>query len=74
MEMEMCSKVLAYREAIEGMSQEFLANAVGVSQKTISNIENSSHIPNVLVAMRLAKTLGADIYELFIDVAWVKEK
>jgi len=72
--MEMCSKVLAYREAIEGMSQEFLANAVGVSQKTISNIENSSHIPNVLVAMRLAKTLGADIYELFIDVAWVKEK
>ena len=68
--MEMQNKVLDYRDTMDGMSQEKLAEIVGVSQKTISNIESNIHIPNVLIAMRLARTLKVDIYELFTDMNW----
>ena len=72
--MDMLNKVLYYRERKEDMSQEKLAELVGVSQKTICNIEQHTHIPNVLIAMRLAQVLNVDIYELFKDATWRKEK
>jgi len=69
-EMKMLNNVKDCREKMEEMSQERLADIVGVSQKTISNIENLSHIPNVLIAMRLADIFKVDIYKLFKDVNW----
>ena len=73
-EMVMRNKVLECREKVEWMSQEKLAEIIGVGQKTISNIENHTHIPNVLIAMRLADIFDVDIYKLFEDVNWERRE
>lgn len=40
------------------ISQQRLAKASGVDQSTISNIERTQRLPNVHIAMRLARALS----------------
>jgi len=44
-----------------------LAEKVGVSQGTISKIENSKHIPNLDLAYKLEQILDLEIHKLFDD-------
>ncbi len=48
-----------------GLSQEELAQAVGVSRKTIWSLENGQSKPSLQLAQALGLALGAPIDELF---------
>lgn len=48
-----------------GLSQEKLASKVGVSKETIRKVESGLSIPNVFLALALAKVLSISIEYLF---------
>jgi putative transcriptional regulator len=48
-----------------GLSQEKLASMVGVSKETIRKVESGLSIPNVFLALALAKVLSVSIDFLF---------
>lgn len=47
------------------MSQEDLANAVGVRRETIGNLENGRYNPSLVLAWNIAKVFGVTIEEIF---------
>ncbi len=47
------------------LSQDRLAQAVGVSRQTISSIETGQYCPSALLAFRLARVLRVRVDELF---------
>ena len=48
------------------LTQDELANAVGVSRQTINAIENDKYNPTLELAIRLARYLQMPVEELFI--------
>lgn len=58
------SNVRRYRE-FRGLRQADLAAAVDVSRQTIIALEKSGYTPSTVLALRLARTLGAAVEELF---------
>ncbi|SCW47267.1 putative transcriptional regulator [Paenibacillus tianmuensis] len=48
------------------LTQEQLADLVGVTRKTINTIENGKFVPSTLLAIKLARVLGVTVEELFI--------
>jgi len=49
----------------QGMSQEELAEAVGVSRQSINSIERGRYIPSLPLALRFAKYFGCSMDDLF---------
>ena len=47
------------------ISQEELANAVGVTRQTILSIEKGKFVPSTLLALKLAKFFGKTVDEVF---------
>lgn len=47
------------------LTQEELANKVGVTRKTIVSLEKGSYIPSLLLAVDLASALNIKIDQLF---------
>ena len=47
------------------LSQEELANAVGVTRQTITSIENGKYIASLPLAYKIAKYFGKTIEEVF---------
>ena len=47
------------------MSQQQLADAVGVSRQTISAIEKGDYNPTIKLCIAICKTLGKTLDELF---------
>ncbi|MDZ7283789.1 helix-turn-helix domain-containing protein [Sphingomonas sanguinis] len=54
----------AAREAA-GLTQGALAEAIGVSRKTINTVENGVFQPSTLLALKLARALGRSVESLF---------
>ena len=52
----------------ETISQQALANAVGVTRLTIHSIENGKFVPSTLLAMKLARFFGKTVEEIFFIV------
>jgi transcriptional regulator with XRE-family HTH domain len=52
--------------AQKGMSREDLANKVGVSMTTISNINSEKNLPTINLLLQLAEALDVDIREMFV--------
>ncbi|MEO0930949.1 MAG: helix-turn-helix transcriptional regulator [Pseudomonadota bacterium] len=48
-----------------GMTQAALADAVGVSRKTINTIENGVFTPSTTLALYLAEELDCSVHDLF---------
>jgi putative molybdopterin biosynthesis protein len=48
-----------------GLSQDQLAEAVGVSRQAVAAMERGRHDPSLAVALRLAAVLGSTVEELF---------
>lgn len=48
-----------------GMTQEDLANAVGVTRQTIIAIEKGNYTPSVLLALKLAEVFSVSVESLF---------
>ena len=56
---------LKVARAEKNISQEELANLVGVTRQTISSIETGQYCPSALLAFQLAKKLEKPVEELF---------
>lgn len=52
------------REA-KGMTQAQLAEAIGVSRKTVNTVENGVFVPSTIIALKLAAVLGEPVEGLF---------
>jgi len=55
------------REAREakGWTQAQLAEAIGVSRKTVNTVENGVFVPSTLIALKLAAAMGEAVERLF---------
>jgi putative transcriptional regulator len=50
------------------MSQESLAEAVGVTRQTILSIEKGKFVPSVLLALKIARYFNKPVEEIFYIV------
>lgn len=48
------------------MTQEELANLVGVTRQTILALENGKYFPSLILAIKIAKVFGKSVEEVFI--------
>ncbi|HEX8192682.1 MAG TPA: helix-turn-helix transcriptional regulator [Allosphingosinicella sp.] len=48
-----------------GLTQAALAEAVGVSRKTINTVENGVFVPSTLLALKIARALERPVEEVF---------
>ena len=53
--------------AQKGVSREELANKVGVSLTTISNINSEKNLPTIHLLLQIAEALDVDIREMFVS-------
>lgn len=53
------------QRAIKDLTQEELAEKIGVTRKTINTIENGKFVPSTILAIRLARFFEIKVEELF---------
>ena len=51
---------------IKGISRDELANKVGVSATTISNISSEKNLPTIQLLLKIAEAMDVDVRELFV--------
>jgi putative transcriptional regulator len=56
---------LKIERAKKDLTQEQLAERVGVTRKTINTVENGVYIPSTYLALKLARVLEVRVEELF---------
>ncbi len=56
---------LKIQRAIKNLTQAELADKVGVTRQTINYIEIGKYVPTTVLSLKLAKTLGKAVEELF---------
>ena len=59
------SNRLREHRARHGLTQEQLAERVGVTRKTINTVETGRFVPSTVLALRLARAFGVGVEELF---------
>jgi putative transcriptional regulator len=65
------NRIRELRIAIDGMTQEKLANLCGVTRQTIIALEAGRYSPSLELAFRIAHALGRTLDEVF---QWSEEK
>lgn len=60
----MKNKVKDYRTE-QGLTQQELADAIGVSRQTIFAMETSRYIPSTILALKLARIFRKKVEDLF---------
>jgi putative transcriptional regulator len=53
------------QRAKHDLTQEQLADRIGVTRKTINTIETGRYVPSTILALRLARVFGITVEELF---------
>ncbi len=48
-----------------GLTQQELSEAAEVSRKSVNAIENGVYVPSTVLALKIAKTLGCKVEDLF---------
>lgn len=56
------TKIRQFRQD-KGITQQELADLVGVTRQTINALENARYNPSLILAYKIAKTLGKDAIE-----------
>lgn len=56
---------LRLERARRDLTQEALADLVGVTRKTINTVENGRFIPSTVLALRLARAFGLPVEAIF---------
>lgn len=54
----------AYRET-KGMTQQDLANQIGVRRETILHLENNRYNPSLEIALKISRVFGVSVEDLF---------
>lgn len=68
------SHLRRYRLRADGMTQQELADKVGVTRQTILSIEKGRYSPTVGLALRLAQSLRVTVETLFeLEKGWDDE-
>lgn len=60
---------LKQKRAELGLTQAELAEACGVTRKTINTVENCVFVPSTLLALKLARALSEPVDQLF----WIED-
>lgn len=63
--MELGNYLRQFRYRHDGITQQALANAVGVTRVTIHSVETGKFVPSTLLALRLARFFGVSVDDLF---------
>lgn len=53
------------QRTIKDLTQEALAEKIGVSRQTINSIENNRYIPSTVLALKLSKVFGISVNDIF---------
>ena len=61
----MKTKIQEFRKE-RGISQEFLANALGVTRQTIISLEKEKYVASLELAFKISKFFEKSIEEIFI--------
>ena len=59
------NRVREFRHARGNMTQQQLADAVGVTRQTIIAVEKGEYNPSLMLALQLAQVLESSVDELF---------
>ncbi|MCB0652775.1 MAG: helix-turn-helix transcriptional regulator [Saprospiraceae bacterium] len=51
--------------AIKDLTQEDLAQLVGVSRQTINSIEKNRYVPSTVLALKIAKVFAKTVNDIF---------
>jgi putative transcriptional regulator len=62
--MPLRNKIKIHR-AIHGLTQEQLAEKVGVTRKTINTIERGHFVPSTILALKISCIFGVSVEEVF---------
>ena len=60
--------------AAKGLSQQALADALGVSRQTINAIEKGDYNPTIRLCIGICRVLGLTLNDLFWEEEGTKEK
>ena len=60
----MTNKIKVHR-AMKDISQEQLAQTIGVSRQTINTMEKNKYVPSTVLALKIAKYFGVTVEEVF---------
>ena len=52
--------------AIQNITQQELAEKIGVSRQTINAIESNKYVPSTVLALKMAKLFGKHVEEFFV--------
>ena len=50
----------------QNITQQQLADAVGVSRKTINSIESGKFVPSTVLALKMARIFNCKVEEIFL--------
>ena len=57
---------LKVQRAIKNVTQQELAEAIGVSRQTINSTEVGKYVPSTVLALKMARYFGKSVEEIFI--------
>ena len=56
---------LKVERAILNLTQEDLANRIGVSRQTINSIESNRYVPSTVLSLKLSEVFGKSVNDFF---------
>ena len=57
--------IIKIQRAIKNLTQEELANRIGVSRQTINSIENNRYVPSTVLALKISKVFDMSVNDIF---------
>jgi putative transcriptional regulator len=57
---------LRVERAIKNITQEEVANAIGVSRQTINAMELNKYVPSTVLALKIARLFDKKVEDIFI--------
>lgn len=54
------------QRAVHNMTQQQLAEAIGVSRQTINAMESNKYVPSTLLALKIARLFEKKVEEVFL--------
>lgn len=57
--------IIKVERARKDMTQQDLAERIGVSRQTINSIESNRYVPSTVLALKISELFGISVNELF---------
>lgn len=59
------TNTLKVQRAMKNLTQEKLAQVLGVSRQTVNSIEKNRYVPSTVLALKLSRIFGVPVNEIF---------